>query len=201
MTNSPVRASKTLSWAANLLLLAGIAGVGVWGWATLRCAVIQSRENRIFDERVRGARPPASAASGLEHGATIGRLAIPRLHLRAMVLEGAGGDTLAVALGHVPGTALPGQPGNVVIAGHRDALFRCLRDISKDDLIVLQTIRGSYTYHVEDTAIVRPGDIAVLASGAYSEMTLITCYPFHYVGSAPDRFIVRARLSDFRGRV
>jgi sortase A len=183
------------------LLLAGVAGVGVWGWSTLRCAVIQSRENRIFDERVRGAQPPASAAPGLEHGATIGRLAIPRLHLRAMVLEGAGGDTLAVALGHVPGTALPGQPGNVVIAGHRDALFRCLRDISKDDLIVFQTIRGSYTYHVEDTAIVRPRDIAVLASGTHSEMTLITCYPFHYVGSAPDRFIVRARLSDFRGRV
>jgi len=194
MTNSPIRAGKARRWIANLLLLAGALGVGVWGWSVLRCAIVQSRENRVFEEPARGTLPPSPEAPGPVHGTVIGRLEIPRLHMRAIVLEGAGDDTLAVALGHVPGTALPGQPGNVAIAGHRDTLFRCLRNISTDDLIVLQTTHGSYTYRVEDTAIVKPRDIAVLAPGPNSEITLITCYPFHYLGSAPDRFIVKAGL-------
>jgi sortase A len=195
MTNSPIRAGKAPAWIASLLLLAGAAGVGAWGWSVLFRTVTQSRENRVFEEQVRGGLPHSPATPQPENGYPIGRLAIPRLHLRAIVLEGAGDDTLAVALGHVPGTALPGQPGNVAIAGHRDTLFRCLRNIAKDDAIVLQTIHGSYTYYVEGTAVVKPRDVAVLASGPYSEITLITCYPFHYVGPAPDRFIVRARLN------
>jgi LPXTG-site transpeptidase (sortase) family protein len=192
MTNSSVPPGKKRVWIANFLLLAGIAGVGVWVWSLVRCAVFQSRENRVFNEQVGGALPPSSAAP--ECGTPIGRLVIPRLHLRAMVREGAGADTLDVALGHVPGTALPGQAGNVAIAGHRDSLFRCLRNISKGDSIVFQTIHGSYTYRVKETAIVKPQDVGVLASGSDSEITLITCYPFYYVGPAPDRFIVRARL-------
>jgi LPXTG-site transpeptidase (sortase) family protein len=195
MTNSPIRAGKARAWIANFLLLAGAAGVGAWGWSVLFRCFTQSRENRAFDQRAHGVLPHSPAAPRPENGAPIGRLAIPRLHLRAMVLEGAGDDTLAVALGHVPGTALPGQTGNVAIAGHRDTFFRCLRNISKNDVIVLQTIHGSYTYRVEGTAVVKPRDVAVLAPGSYSEITLITCYPFHYVGPAPDRFIVRARLN------
>jgi sortase A len=195
MTNSPIRAGKARAWTANLLLLAGLAGVSAWGWSVLFRSVTESRENRLFDEKFHASIPRSPVAPRPENGAPIGRLAIPRLHFRAMVLEGAGDDTLAVALGHVPGTALPGQTGNVAIAGHRDTLFRCLRNISKDDAIVLQTTHGSYTYHVESTAVVNPRDVAVLASGPFSEITLITCYPFHYVGPAPDRFIVRARLN------
>ena len=196
MTNPSIPAGKTRVRIANLLLLAGIAGAGIWVWSLVRCAVFQSRENRILDEQARGAQAPSWVAPGPESGAPIGRLVIPRLHLRAIVREGAGDDTLGVALGHVPGTALPGHAGNAAIAGHRDSLFRCLRNISKNDLIVFQTIHGSYAYQVEDTFIVKPQDVAVLASGPYSEITLITCYPFHYVGPAPDRFIVRARLDN-----
>jgi sortase A len=167
----------------------------------VRRAVFQSREDRAFNELVRGnqqaspAPPPSSAAPGPKSGDPIGRLIIPRLHLRAMVREGADAGTLDVALGHVPGTALPGHAGNVAIAGHRDTLFRCLRNISKGDSIVFQTTQGSYTYNVEKMEIVKPRDVAVLASGPYSEITLITCYPFYYIGPAPDRFIVTARLS------
>jgi sortase A len=200
MTHPPIRAGKKRAFIANLLLLAGIAGVGAWGWSILRCAVVQRRENRVFDERAHGTMPPDRVAPGPQHGATIGRLTISRLHLRAIVLEGADDDTLAVALGHVPGTALPGQAGNVAIAGHRDTLFRCLRNISPNDLIVLQTPHGSYSYRVENTAIVKPQDVAVLASDSRSQITLITCYPFHYVGSAPDRFIVRAGLNKLSPR-
>jgi len=184
-------------WIVGLLLVAGIAGVGFWAWSTVRYAVYQRRENRAFDRQVRGASPPAAAEPSREAGSPIlGRLAIPRLHLRAIVREGDGDDTLAVALGHVAGTALPGEAGNTAIAGHRDTLFRSLRNISRDDVIVFQTTHGSYTYHVEDMSIVKPQDVAVLAPRSYPEITLITCYPFYYVGPAPKRFIVRARLTN-----
>ena len=111
-----------------------------------------------------------------------------------MVREGTDAHTLDLSLGHVPGTALPGGPGNAGIAGHRDTLFRCLRNISKEDRIVFQTSHGSYDYAVEKTSIVKPDDVAVLAPGAQPEITLVTCYPFYYVGPAPNRFVVRARL-------
>jgi len=195
MRRSPIQAvSKTRRWISNCLLLAGLAGVAVWAWWMGRGAVFQIRENRAFDNRTLSPPPRSSHTPSLEAGALIGRLVIPRLHLRAIVREGSGDDTLDVALGHVPGTALPGQPGNVGIAGHRDTLFRCLHNISRNDRIVFQTTYGSFTYHVESTAIVNPLDVGVLASGTHSEITLITCYPFHYVGPAPGRFIVRARL-------
>lgn len=129
----------------------------------------------------------------IENNALIGRLAIPRLHLSAMVREGTGDDTLVVALGHIPGTAMPGQTGNVGVAGHRDTLFRSLREIRKNDLVRLETLAGSYLYEVESSEVVRPLDVGVLKAGQYPEITLVTCFPFRYVGSAPDRFVVKAR--------
>ena len=182
---------------SNCLLLAGVAALAIWTWWTVRGAVFQSRENRIFDNQTHSApeRPsPTPRAPSPQAGALVGRLVIPKLHLRAIVREGTDDDTLDVALGHVPGTALPGQTGNIGIAGHRDTLFRCLRNISKNDRIVFQTTYGNYTYFVERTNIVKPKDVGVLASGTGSEITLITCYPFRYIGSAPDRFVVKARL-------
>jgi sortase A len=185
-------------WISTALLLAGIAGVGIWAWSIVRSAIYQSRANREFDERIdeqaRGNSPRSAQSSPPKSGSLIGRLVIPRLHLHEMVREGTDNGTLDVALGHVPGTALPGASGNVGIAGHRDTLFRALRNISRDDLIVFQTTHGTYLYDVENTAIVKPQNVGVLAPGSHSEITLVTCYPFHYVGPAPDRFIVKARL-------
>lgn len=123
----------------------------------------------------------------------IGRLTIPRLNLSAVIREGAGEETLRAALGHIPGTPMPGQPGNVGVAGHRDTLFRSLRGVRDDDLIVLETLHGRYVYRVEGTRIVKPTEVSVLASTSKPELTLVTCYPFYYVGPAPDRFIVHAR--------
>jgi sortase A len=123
----------------------------------------------------------------------VGRLVIPRLGLAEIVREGDGAGTLSLSLGHIPGTALPGQFGNVGVAGHRDTLFRGLRSIGKDDRIRFQTLHGSYDYQVEDIAIVRPEEVGVLAPGRYRELTLVTCYPFSYVGAAPERFVVKAR--------
>jgi sortase A len=124
--------------------------------------------------------------------ALIGRLRIPRLSLAVMVREGAESSTLRRAVGHIPGTALPGKAGNVALAGHRDTFFRSLRDIQKDDAIDLETEKGTYRYRVESTKIVGPRDVSVLAAAKQQTLTLVTCYPFYYVGSAPKRFIVRA---------
>lgn len=124
----------------------------------------------------------------------IGRLEIPNLRLTAMVREGADAGTLRRAVGHIPGTALPGRTGNVGLAGHRDTFFRALRNIQPNDAIELQTERGTYRYVVESTSIVGPRDVRVLASSGGQSLTLVTCYPFYYVGSAPKRFIVHAAL-------
>ena len=124
----------------------------------------------------------------------IGRLEIPNLHLVAMVEEGADAGTLRRAVGHIPGTALPGGKGNVGLAGHRDTFFRVLREIQVNDDIELQSGNETYRYVVESTQIVGPRDVQVLRPSATASLTLVTCYPFYYVGSAPKRFIVRAGL-------
>lgn len=139
------------------------------------------------------AAPQPVQPRSIENNALLGRLAIPRLHLSAMIREGTNEKTLDVALGHIPGTAMPGQTGNVGIAGHRDTLFRELREIRKKDLIRFETLAGNYVYEVESKKVVRPRDVSVLDAGDHSELTLVTCFPFQYVGSAPDRFIVKAR--------
>ena len=118
---------------------------------------------------------------------------IPRLDMSVIVAEGTSEATLRRAGGHIQGTSLPGRPGNVGIAGHRDRLFRPLRNIRQDDVITLTTLEGEYRYRVESIRIVSPSDVAVLNSDGHEILTLVTCYPFYFVGPAPDRFIVRAR--------
>jgi sortase A len=104
-------------------------------------------------------------------------------------------------VGHIPGTALPGDSGNVGLAAHRDTFFRRLRDIRPDDEIVLTTPDGTFRYTVEGTKVVEPGDVWVLDPTEEPALTLVTCYPFTYVGSAPQRFIVRAPLEARDGSI
>ena len=138
-------------------------------------------------------RPAPHRRRAIPENGVIGRLTIPRLSLSVMVREGVASKTLSLAAGHIPGTALPGDRGNVAVAGHRDTLFRGLKDIRKDDVIEFQTLDGRFDYEVGSTEIVTPKDVGVLQPGRQDELTLVTCYPFYYVGSAPDRFIVKAR--------
>ncbi len=126
-------------------------------------------------------------------GTMIGRLEVPRLDLAAIVASGIDSRTLRRAIGHIPATALPGEPGNVGIAGHRDRFFRGLKDVRTDDEIVFTTPDGTFRYRVEWTQVVEPADVHVLDDAAGPTLTLVTCYPFYYVGPAPERFIVRAR--------
>ena len=133
----------------------------------------------------------------LPAGLVIGKVQIPRIGLSAVVVQGDSQEVLSRAVGHIPGTALPGQSGNIVIAGHRDSFFRSLRKVHPGDRIVLETPGASYDYEVESMSVVSPTDLSVIQDSRQRQLTLITCYPFSWVGSAPNRFIVRARQIDF----
>jgi sortase A len=124
----------------------------------------------------------------------VGRLEIPRIGVRAIIAEGIDSRTLRRAVGHLPGTAMPGEDGNVVIAGHRDTFFRALKEVRPDDILRITTPHGRFEYVVQITAVVEPTRTDVLSPTGEPSVTLVTCYPFYLVGNAPDRFIVRARL-------
>lgn len=125
-------------------------------------------------------------------------LRIAKVSLVVPVLDGTDDLTLNHAVGRIAGTARPGQRGNVGIAGHRDSFFRKLKDVSEGDAMELQTLRGTDTYIVDRISIVAPDDVEVLRPRNVPSLTLVTCYPFYYVGSAPQRYIVTAFLSQER---
>ena len=125
-------------------------------------------------------------------GSVLGRLEIGRIGIAAMIVEGTNGRTLRRAVGHVPGTALPGERGNIAITGHRDTFFRALRNIREGDEVTLTTLNGAYHYRIDSMKVVGAEDTEVLNHSDESILTLVTCYPFYFVGPAPKRFIVRA---------
>jgi sortase A len=114
----------------------------------------------------------------------------------AAIAEGTDTTTLRRAVGHIRGTGLPGHSENVGLAGHRDTFFRPLKDVRQNDIITLTTLGGKFNYRVVSTRVVVPTETSVLDSGGTESLTLVTCYPFFYVGSAPDRFIVKAERID-----
>jgi len=188
-------------WAIGFLALA--AWFGVWFNARQQ----QAEGNRELDRRLEAPRgaPPATAAtrgrsslpsSRLAQGELIGRIEIPRLRVSTIVFEGTGDKVLSIGVGHLSGTALPGEQGNVVLAAHRDTFFRPLRSVHKDDRIVVVTPAGTRRYQVDSTAIVSPNYLEVLAPTPRATLTLVTCYPFEWFGHAPKRFIVRAHAMD-----
>ena len=115
------------------------------------------------------------------------------IHFSAMIAEGTSTRVLEMAAGHLSGTALPGQTGNVVLAGHRDTFFGQLGQLQVGDVIELTTPRGQYFYSVRFTDVVGPGETWVLQPSSGQTLTLVTCCPFCIVGAAPKRFVVRAR--------
>ncbi|HTM50709.1 MAG TPA: class D sortase [Bryobacteraceae bacterium] len=177
-----------------------VAGVllGVWLFVTAGALIHQRQESRRFTAADRESRPAApeksSSAPAVRVEGPVGHIEIPRLGVSVMVDEGIEENTLRKAVGHIPGTALPGEDGNVGIAGHRDTFFRPLRNIRKNDRIRLTTATAEREYRVVSTKIVPPEDVSVLDPTAEKTLTLVTCYPFYYVGAAPKRFIVRAEL-------
>jgi sortase A len=140
---------------------------------------------------------PLSASRPVGEGDVIGEIQVPRLGLDAIVVQGDTPAALRRAVGHISKSALPGEWGNVALAGHRDTFFRPLRDIRLGDEIRFKTPERSFEYLVESIKVVGPNDTHVLKSWTGHDLTFITCFPFYYVGPAPKRFIVRAREVDF----
>jgi sortase A len=158
---------------ADIVLAAGALALGWQGYQTIDSSIFQSRKT-------------------LDNGC-FARMTIPRLQLNSIVCEGDGDNTLRRSLGHIPKTPFPWQTGNSAIAGHRDTIFSSLQGVREHDHIKLQTTHGAFEYEVQWTKIVWPTNTAVLESNPGStELTLVTCYPFRYIGHAPQRFIVRA---------
>ena len=193
----PVR--RTLKLAEHALTVVGALALGYCLAVFLEAKFYQARESQDFARKLRlkerNKAAPADSIGAVatpgKHG-VVGRLEIPRLGVSVMVVEGVDDNDLKRAVGHIPGTALPGESGNVGIAGHRDTFFRPLRSIQLDDTITVSTLQGASRYRVVSTNVVRPEDIQVLYPTGRASLTLVTCFPFDYVGSAPKRFIVRA---------
>ncbi len=185
MTRSKSRAAV---WMEYCLWAAGCLALGYCAFLWGRAEFDQAQGNWTLDH-------PAerhAAPSAISDGSLLGRIEIPRLDLSAVVFEGTSDDTLSRGVGHLRGSASPGQRGNLVLAGHRDTFFRELRGIRQGDQVTVQTPDGEFHYMVQSTSIVQPDQTEVLQPSADATLTLITCYPFGYIGNAPERFIVRA---------
>ena len=138
--------------------------------------------------------PPAASVNRPGGTTTVGMIEIPAVGLATRVLEGSNASTLRLAVGHIPGTALPGPTGNVGLAGHRDTFFRSLRRIKVGDEIRLTTSAGRFKYRVISLRVVFPNAIEVLSDTQLPTLTLVTCYPFDFNGTAPQRLIVHAEM-------
>jgi sortase A len=174
-------------------LVAGLALLDVYIWTQAAAVLSQAQASWVFRSELKKARETPGEPRHLRPEELVGWLEIPRLRLSVMVREGSDTATLAKAAGHLPSTPLPGTLGNVAVAAHRDTFFRPLRNIKVNDRITFTTLQGTFEYQVESLRIVHPTDVSVLRASTEPTLTLVTCYPFYYVGSAPQRFIVRAR--------
>ncbi|MGA2483188.1 MAG: class D sortase [Candidatus Acidiferrales bacterium] len=180
-----------LRGACYFFLAFGILALGYAGFVLADSHAYQALEMKKFKQAGLLSEPHI-----LMEGDVIGEIEVPRLGLKAIVVQGDSPVTLRRAVGHLSKSALPGEWGNVALAGHRDTFFRPLRDIRLGDEIKFKTPERSFEYRVESIEVVAPTDIRVLDSSTGHDLTLLTCFPFHYVGPAPKRFVVRAREVD-----
>ncbi len=191
----PTRGRWLLRWSQRLLIITGTLALGYVGFTFFDARLYQvaakrSLESQIqFEEVHQGSQPKPA----VKIGDVLGRVDVPRLGISVAVLQGISSRTLRLGVGHIEGTPLPGETGNTGIAGHRDTFFRELKDIRKNDEIQLQTATELLHYQVDWVKVVDPDDMTVLDPSTFgSTLTLVTCYPFYFIGSAPKRFVVRA---------
>ncbi len=187
----PSTRTQLLRVACYFFLTLGIFALGYAGFVYADSHAYQALEMKKIRQDGRLAEPRV-----LKEGDVIGEIQVPRLGLSAIVVQGDSPASLRRAVGHLSKSALPGEWGNVALAGHRDTFFRPLRDIQLGDEIRFRTPQNSFEYLVESIEVVAPGDNQVLKPYSGHDLTFITCFPFHYVGPAPKRFVVRAREVD-----
>jgi len=192
------------------LLAVGLA-LGIWCGAVLFDAHFVARMPLPAPPEAAAASAPVTPVTSVAPGVVIGltpsagswvaRLDAPTVRLSATVLEGSDDGTLTRGAGHIEDTAFPGQPGNIGIAGHRDTTFRAVRDLHVGDPLELTTGDRIYRYLITKAFIVEPEDVYVLDPGDRPMLTLVTCYPFTYIGHAPHRYILQAVLVDQVARI
>ena len=197
-----MRISRRYSWLERLLVLVAVVCLGWWTTMTVHGWYFRTQQMSLFESLTRKGGndlPPLPEPSkpkllhaSLEPGGLVGILDVPRLGISTPVISGDDEQALDVAVGHLADTPLPWEHGNSTVAAHRDGLFRPLEHVRRGDIVRMRTAHGDFDYAVRDTRIVAPDDLSVLANGRTDSLTLITCYPFAYVGHAPQRFIVRA---------
>jgi sortase A len=197
-----VRTSRRYSWLERLLVVVAVVCLGWWTTMTVHGWYFRTQQMSLFESLTRkdgNDLPPLPEPSqprllhaSLESGGLVGVLDVPRLGISTPVISGDDEQALDVAVGHLADTPLPWEHGNSTVAAHRDGLFRPLEHVRRGDLVRMRTAHGDFDYTVRDTKIVDPDDLSVLAKGRTDSLTLITCYPFAYIGHAPQRFIVRA---------
>ena len=208
------RSSKALEW---LLLAGGLLLIGVYVGARIHRSVLSRAEVERFKDQVLvskelnagpeavGKKPDFSLWStkriqGYEDSLAahfapaLALLRVPKIDLEVPILEGTDDLSLNRAVGHITGTPKPGESGNIGIAGHRDGFFRGLKDVSTGDTVEIVTPDSVTRYVVDEITVVSPTDVMVLAPRTQPSVTLVTCYPFYFIGSAPQRYIVRASL-------
>jgi sortase A len=180
-------------WVERVFVIVGLVCVA-WAGSTWLTAYHFQREQRRALEATRSGAPAETALlpDAIDSSAAIGRLDIPRLDVSVVVMRGDDERTLSKAVGHLPDTPLPWNGGNAAVAGHRDTFFRPLERVRPGDDIYLETLRGRLHYRVRRAIVVEPDDLSVLDPSTHPALTLITCYPFWYVGPAPKRFVVQA---------
>jgi sortase A len=219
------RERKFWTWTERVLLAAGLSLLAIYGAARIEgvlsfhaalrtFAAAESRAALVKQAEAAGMRAAAEAETSdlktvsdteqagsdeeqivQQSGAPLALLRIAKIHLEAPVFDGTDGLTLNHGVGRIAGTARPGETGNIGIAGHRDGFFRGLKNVEVGDAIELETPNGTDRYIVDQVQIVAPEDTSVLRPRSVASVTLVTCYPFHFIGSAPQRYVVTASLN------
>jgi sortase A len=202
----PAKTHGIVRWSRRFFFTTGIVALGYVGFTIVDARLHQASAERSLKSQIEIRKEqPMGGSSELcaggclpvvrppvKKGDVLGLMDIPRLGLTVAVLQGTSSRILRLGAGHIEGTPLPGESGNIAIAGHRDTYFRDLKDIRPKDEIQLQTATTLLRYEVDWVKVVDPDDLSVLAPSTESALTLVTCYPFYLVGPAPRRFVVHA---------
>ena len=188
ITRVASRQRQVLRAACYLFLTLGIVAIGYVSFVLADSQIYEAAELRQLDQAILPVDPHPPT-----EGEALGEIQVPRLGLSVVVIQGDSPKNLRRGVAHLTNSPLPGESGNIALAGHRDTFFRPLRDIRVGDQIIFKTPARSFEYVVESLRVVAPTDVYVLNSTPTHELTLLTCFPFYYLGPAPKRFVVRAR--------
>jgi sortase A len=188
------RGQRFMCWTRRILMLTGVLALAYVALTLSNARLFQNAASHTLEQQIQAEEQHTASPSrpAVKEGDVLGKIEIPRLNLSVVVLQGTTSKTLLLGVGHIEGTALPGEAGNIGIAGHRDTYFRVLKDVRRNDEIRLQSVSGVTKYEVDWIQITAPRDGDIVAPTSESALTLVTCYPFHYVGAAPERFVVHA---------